>query len=139
MTQIWPACFGGGRFFLKQNKSRFLSGLVLLCPGFEYMTHFQKVFIDNLRYWRKKKEISQVKLSEMVNISPNYLNAVENGKNFPSPEVIQNICDSLGLMPYQLFLEYPAEAVAGNAMVKSLMKIKQRFDKEINELIGDYE
>ena len=75
----------------------------------------------------------------MVNISPNYLNAVENGKNFPSPEVIQHICYSLGLMPYQLFLEYPAEAVQDNAMVKDMMEMKQWFVKEINELINTYE
>jgi len=60
-----------------------------------------------LRFWRKKRGISQQKLSEMVNISPNYLNAVENGKNFPSPEVIQHISDILELLPYQLFLEHP--------------------------------
>ena len=108
-------------------------GLVL------YMTHLQKVFIENLRYWRKKKEISQLKLSEMINISPNYLNAVENGKNFPSPEVIQHISDSLELMPYQLFLEYPAEAVSGNAIIKDLMEVKQRLVKEINNLIYKYE
>ena len=106
---------------------------------FWYMTHFQKVFIDNLRYWRKKREISQVKLAEMVNISPNYLNAVENGKNFPSSEVIQHICNSLEVMPYQLFLEYPAEAIPGNEMVQSLMEMKQRFVREIDELISAYE
>ena len=99
------------------------------------MTHFQKVFIYNLRYWRKKKNISQVKLAAMINISPNYLNAVENGKNFPSPEVIQHICDSLELLPYQLFLEYPAQAVHNNTMAQSLMEMKQRFIKEIHELI----
>ena len=103
------------------------------------MTYLQKVFIGNIRYWRKKREISQVKLAEMVNISPNYLNAVENGKNFPSPEVIQHICDNLEIMPYQLFLEYPTEAIPGNAIVQSLMEMKQRFVREINELMGIYE
>ena len=71
------------------------------------MTHFQMKFIENLRFWRKKRGLSQQKLSEMVNVSPNYLNAVENGKNFPSPEVIQQVSDVLELMPYQLFLENP--------------------------------
>ena len=103
------------------------------------MTHLQKVFIENLRYWRKKRGVSQLKLSEMVNISPNYLNAVENGKNFPSPEVIQHISDCLELMPYQLFLEYPSEVIPGNTMIKDLMEIKQRLVKEINYLISKYE
>jgi transcriptional regulator with XRE-family HTH domain len=104
------------------------------------MTHFQKIFIENLRFWRKKCGISQLKLSEMVNISPNYLNAVENGKNFPSPEVIQNISDSLEILPYQLFLEYPAETASPpvNTIALELMGVEQRLVKEINDLIQKY-
>ena len=103
------------------------------------MTHFQKLFIENLRFWRRKKGISQLKLSEMVNISPNYLNAVENGKNFPSPEVIQHISDTLELMPYQLFLEHPTEDTPINTVISDLMAIKQQLVKEINELIQKYQ
>jgi len=103
------------------------------------MTHFQTKFIENLRFWRKKRGISQLKLSEMVNISPNYLNAVENGKNFPSPEVIQNISETLELMPYQLFLEYPAEDIPVNTVVFDLLEKKQKFIKEIRELIKKYD
>ncbi|MDR0442262.1 MAG: helix-turn-helix domain-containing protein [Treponema sp.] len=103
------------------------------------MTHFQKVFIENLRFWRKKRGISQLKLSEMINITPNYLNAVENGKNFPSPEVIQYISDILELMPYQLFLEHPTEEAAACTVTSDLMVIKQRLIKEIDELIGKYQ
>lgn len=99
------------------------------------MTHFQKIFIKNLRFWRKKRSFSQLKLSEMINISPNYLNAVENGKNFPSPEVIQDISDSLEILPYQLFLEHPAEAIPVSSMASGLIEIKQRLEKEIDALI----
>jgi len=104
------------------------------------MTHFQEIFIENLRFWRKKRGISQLKLSEIINISPNYLNAVENGKNFPSPEVIQSISDSLEILPYQLFLEYPAEDAKPpeNTIVMELMGIEQRLVKEINELVQKY-
>jgi transcriptional regulator with XRE-family HTH domain len=99
------------------------------------MTHFQDIFIENLRFWRKKRGISQLKLSEMVNISPNYLNAVENGKNFPSPEVIQNISDTLEILPYQLFLENPAEEIPVNLIASDLVAVKQRLIMEIDTLI----
>ena len=102
------------------------------------MTHFQMKFIENLRFWRKKRELSQQKLSEMVNVSPNYLNAVENGKNFPSPEVIQRISDTLELMPFQLFLEQPEEDAPVGTVITDLMLIKQRFIKDINDLIQKY-
>jgi transcriptional regulator with XRE-family HTH domain len=105
------------------------------------MTHFQDIFIRNLRFWRKKRGISQLKLSELIKISPNYLNAVENGKNFPSPEVIQNISDTLGIMPYQLFLEVPAEKAVpkNNNMIYELLKIEQLLNTEINSLIQKYQ
>ena len=103
------------------------------------MTHFQKLFITNLRFWRKKRGISQLKLSEMINISPNYLNAVENGKNFPSPEVIQDISESLKLMPYQLFLEHPMEETPTGTVILDLIAIKQLLVKEISELIQKYQ
>jgi len=99
------------------------------------MTNFQALFIENLRFWRKKRGVSQLKLSEMVNISPNYLNAVENGKNFPSPEVIQNISDTLEILPFQLFLEQPSETAPANTIVSDLIVTKQRLVKEIDELI----
>ena len=105
------------------------------------MTHLQELFIKNLRYFRIKKGISQLRFSEMINISPNYLNAVENGKNFPSPEVIQHILDTLEILPYQLFLEEPVEAdpLVMNTTVLELRKIKQRLVKEIDDLIQQYE
>jgi len=103
------------------------------------MTHLQELFIENLRFWRKKRGISQQKLSEMVNISPNYLNAVENGKNFPSPEVIQHVSDILELMPYQLFVEHPAEESSYSMVIPDLTLIKQRLAKEINDLIKKYQ
>jgi transcriptional regulator with XRE-family HTH domain len=118
------------------------------------MTHLQELFIRNLRLLRKKKGISQLKFSEMVNISPNYLNAVENGKNFPSPEVIQAISDTLGIVPYQLFLEYPIQMPADTAgekdkktdekrlFVQELAQVKQKIineiDKEVAGLIQKY-
>ncbi|MDR1239860.1 MAG: helix-turn-helix domain-containing protein [Treponema sp.] len=106
------------------------------------MTPLQAAFIRNLRFFRKKKRFSQLEFSEMINISPNYLNAVENGKNFPSPEVLQNIADGLGIFPYQLFLEYPVDGPDGaeqSRMVQELTRIKQKLMKEIDEIIKKYE
>jgi transcriptional regulator with XRE-family HTH domain len=104
------------------------------------MTHLQAVFIENLRFLRKKRGITQLKFSEMINVSPNYLNAVENGKNFPSPEVIQAISDTLEIMPYQLFLEYPVEdaLITLNTIARELLEIKQRVNREIDTLIQKY-
>jgi transcriptional regulator with XRE-family HTH domain len=108
------------------------------------MTHFQRVFVQNLRFLRKEKKISQMKLSELVNISPNYLNAVENGKNFPSPEVLQRIIDALEVLPYQLFLEHPGKQKTAKQNEKSVLfqeltYLKQQFNREFDRIIQKYE
>ena len=84
-----------------------------------------------------------MKLAELVNITPNYLNAVENGKNFPSPEVLQRIIDVLEVLPYQLFLEYPSELEAAKHDKKSILSqeltyLKQQFCQEIDKVIQKY-
>jgi len=63
----------------------------------------------------------------------------QNGKNFPSPEIIQQISDILEILPYQLLIEHPAEAAPLNTVVSELLVIKQRLVKEIDELIRKHE
>ena len=107
------------------------------------MTHIHKLFVQNLRFFRNERKINQIQLSEMVNITPNYLNAVENGKNFPSPEVLQRIVDALEILPYQLFLEHPyGLKISSNNdrsfLVQELTHLKQRFNNEFEKIIQKY-
>jgi len=107
------------------------------------MTHFQSIFIRNLRFLRNQKDLSQIKLSELVNISPNYLNAVENGKNFPSPEVLQRIIDVLEILPYQLFLEHPENPkMVGQGekgiLLQELENLKQQFNYNVEKIVEKY-
>jgi transcriptional regulator with XRE-family HTH domain len=112
------------------------------------MTHLQELFIKNLRFFRKKQGMSQLAFSEMIEISPNYLNAVENGKNFPSPELLQNIADSLGILPYQLFLEYPVAESSGGSYagssgemeshIQELAELRRRLIGEIDAFMEKY-
>ncbi len=112
------------------------------------MTHIQKLFIQNLRYYRTKAGFSQLSFSEKINLSPNYLNAIENGKNFPSLEVMQKIVDTLDLLPYQLFLEFPdssssivygkEENKTAAEIVQVAVDLKQKFTNQIDSIIEMY-
>jgi transcriptional regulator with XRE-family HTH domain len=105
------------------------------------MTSLQETFIRNLRFFRTKRGFSQLKFSELISISPNYLNAVENGRNFPSPEVLQNIANALNVFPYQLFLEQPADRpgqMENTTLIQELTLIKQKLIHEMDELIEKY-
>lgn len=101
------------------------------------MTHLQNLFIKNLRFFRTQKGFSQLVFSEKINVSPNYLNAVENGKNFPSPEVLQKIVDALGIFPYQLFLENPNPQVHSHAeeITQAVTELKSRTLKIFDEFL----
>lgn len=108
------------------------------------MTHFQRIFIQNLRFLRNEKGLSQIKMSELLDITPNYLNAVENGKNFPSPEVLQRMIDVLKIMPYQLFLEYPAKGEPSEpgergVLFQEISCLKQRFNEEFDRVLQKHE
>lgn len=101
------------------------------------MTHFQDIFIKNLRFYRTKAGFSQLKFSELIDLTPNYLNAVENGKYFPSPEVIDKICSALNLLPYQLFLEQPVIASPENTeTIQTLSALKNTLINNINTSIS---
>ena len=102
------------------------------------MTHIQELFIANLRFYRVQNGFSQLSFSEAIDISPNYLNAVENGKNFPSLEVLQNITETLKIMPYQLFLEIPVmqndfSSVSKQTLIELKQKICGLIDEELEK------
>lgn len=54
-----------------------------------------KLFAENLRIERARKKISQEKLAEMANITPEYLSRIESGKFSPSLVVIANLAIAL--------------------------------------------
>ena len=100
------------------------------------MTHVQEIFIKNLRYYRNTAGFSQLAFSEKIGLSPNYLNAVENGKNFPSTEVIQKIVDVLNILPYQLFLEDPKSS--NQADSREIQQLANNLKKDLNTCIDTF-
>lgn len=70
-----------------------------------FMTPSREVFINNLKFFRKKFGLRQLDLSLEIGKSSNYINSVENGKYFPSPETIDKISSVFEIHPSELFLE----------------------------------
>lgn len=67
------------------------------------MENLRQVFINNLKYFRNKRNIRQLDLALEIGKSSNYINSIENGKYFPSPETIEQIANFLEVEPMQLF------------------------------------
>lgn len=57
----------------------------------------------NIAYYRKANNISQMKLSELVNISRTHMSRIETADCAVSLDVIFDICDALEITPEKLF------------------------------------
>lgn len=64
----------------------------------------RRLFGSNLRRLRLQKGLSQLALATQAGMAHNFINDIENGRKWVSPETIAKIVSTLGAEPYQLFL-----------------------------------
>ena len=91
----------------------------------------KKLFGYNLKRLRKQKKISQIELSEKVDLAFTFISDIENGKKWVSPETIEKLSKFLDVEIYQFFL--PEDYVFQKD--KSI----ESFANEINESIRKIE
>ena len=63
-----------------------------------------EIFRNNLKYYRTKRGYTQEKLSEICDISTDYLSQIERGKRTPSFKRMELIAKALHLEVYKLFM-----------------------------------
>lgn len=59
----------------------------------------------NVKYHRYRKNFTQEYLAELLKVSPNYIGRIERGQHSPSLEKIEKIATTLGVKPFELFVE----------------------------------
>jgi len=64
-----------------------------------------KVFIFNMKKYRKKRGLSQMKLAEMLNTSTSYIGEIEINSKVPSMEMVEKIANALNIEPFRLFVD----------------------------------
>lgn len=57
----------------------------------------------NIAFYRRKKNLTQMQLSELVDIDRSHMSAIELGKIGVSLDVIFRLCESLEVTPKELF------------------------------------
>jgi len=97
------------------------------------MTNIKKHLGTNIKYYRIKCGFSQAKFAEMVNMATNYLGLIENGKKFPSAEMIERIASALGKDSIDLFI---ISAIEQNWKETILSKIDMLINIELKALHG---
>ena len=101
----------------------------------------QKTFIENLKYYRKRKSISQKDLSIALDKGFNYVNSIECGVSFPPPKVIDEIATLLGIDAEVLFskngcpenIKQEYKTSVPQALKEELI---ENVIKEINRVLG---
>ena len=63
----------------------------------------KSVFGTNIKYYRKKKKLSQEELSEQVGITPKHLSTIETGATFVSADLLERLTKRLGVSASALF------------------------------------
>ena len=86
----------------------------------------QEIFLNNLKFYRKKCGLSQEALSEKLNKGVNYINKIESHASFPTIQVIEEIADILGIKAAMLFEE---EATPHNIIISD----RDKFVEDVTE------
>ena len=67
-----------------------------------YESYYQNLG-QNIAFYRNRRKLTQLKLSELVEISRNHLSRIETGTSAPSLNTVFAIAGALGVEPYKLF------------------------------------
>ena len=97
------------------------------------MQTLRQQFIQNLKFFRKQKGMRQLDLALEIGKSSNYINSIENGKYFPSPETIESIARSLGIEPVRLFGK--CEESEKEKIAENVISIEETLRSEVLESI----
>ena len=57
----------------------------------------------NIAFYRKQKNLSQIQLAEIINISRTHMSRIETADCAVSLDVVFDICDALSVPPSKLF------------------------------------
>ena len=63
-----------------------------------------EILINNIKYFRSLKNLTQEKLSEISGISKDYLSEIERGKKTPSIKRLIKIAEALDRDVYKFFI-----------------------------------
>ena len=92
-------------------------------------TSLDAVFCENLKFYRRLANLSQEKLSFLLDKNINYINMIESGKSLPPIPMIQKIAETLNIEPYQLFLS--------SDEIKIKEFDKKKFAKDVTNAITE--
>jgi transcriptional regulator with XRE-family HTH domain len=96
------------------------------------MTSLRSVLAFNMKEQRRILGITQAKLAEKVNTSTHYIGMIENGKKFPTPEMLERIASALEIDAPALFStkSYPSPEAG------TMAKFQEQLINDISQAVA---
>jgi len=84
------------------------------------------LFGKKIKELRKKYNLTQAHLAEMVNVDDKHISCIESGKNFPSPELLSRFANAFKVEVKDLFEFYHLQEE--NNLKESIIKMLNKLD-----------
>ena len=94
------------------------------------MTRLRTILAKNIKAYRKEIGVSQFKLADMIDTSPNYIAMIEAEKRFPTDTMLEKIALALKKEPYELFAITPIQKDWQKAV---LAEFEEFLTQKLNE------
>jgi transcriptional regulator with XRE-family HTH domain len=92
----------------------------------------------NIKRYRNRREWSQAKLAEKLEISTNFLSEIETGKGWVSPLTLVKLANTLDIEVYELFkAEEPVNKDVKEIMSQFVKDISIALSQSMTKSIGD--
>ncbi len=118
------------------QKYRFVNNKKLVYTG--VMQSLLEIVSENVRFYRKKTGLSQLKLAYQLEIAPSYLAEIERGKQYPSLKMLERLAKYFDIEPYRLLypMELNEQAKTSMETIQTLRflqhQINNIFEQQIN-------
>ncbi len=96
------------------------------------MTKVQECLAQNIKQYRKLRNMTQEQLAEKAETATNYIGTIEIGKKFPSPQMIERIADALDIDSLLLFQSKSTPIINVIQPPVDVSKLKDMLCKKIS-------
>ncbi|MDR1506761.1 MAG: helix-turn-helix domain-containing protein [Treponema sp.] len=98
----------------------------------------RELFSKNLKLFRSKQGLSQLALSSRAGLAHNFVNDIENGKKWVSPDTIAKLAEVLDVEPSDFFMSNPLNPPENSRIRSYLDEINERFSTAVGEIKAAY-
>lgn len=96
------------------------------------------LFSKNLKMLRTRQRLSQLALSARAGLAHNFVNDIENGKKWVSPETIAKLAEVLDVEPGDFFQANPLTPPEATKLRDYLDEMNDRFAQAVGEIKANY-